>query len=85
MSIETAGEIAARTHLVNIVHHSIDHLALERLEDDRAVTRDKLCLTAPRQDHALPNIQNGDHRDDVAKLSRTSTLDVRVELGLQEL
>lgn len=70
------------TRLVDIVDDTINHLALKRLEHNRAVSRDELGLPAPRQHNTTSNVENGDDGDDVAKLSRTGAFDVRIELRL---
>lgn len=72
-------------YLVNIIHHAIHDLSLERFEDYGAVAGDELGLAAAAEHHALPYVENRYDRDDVAELARTGALDIRIQLRLQEL
>lgn len=64
------------TRLVDIVDDTINHLALERLEHNRAVPRDEFGLPASREHYTTPDVENGDDSDDVAELPRTGAFDV---------
>lgn len=64
------------TRLVDIVDDTINHLALERLEHNCAVSRDEFGLPASREHYTTPNVENGDDSDDVAELPRTGAFDV---------
>ncbi|KAG6825218.1 hypothetical protein H0H87_010014 [Tephrocybe sp. NHM501043] len=71
-------------HLVSIPNQAMHHPALERLEHNRPVARQKLCLAAPTQYHPFPDVQDRHDRYDVPELTRAGALDVRVELRLEE-
>ena len=73
------------THLVHVVYHAVHDLALERLEDDGAVTRHKLGLATARHDQALADVEDGDDSDDVAELARACALNIRVKFRLEEV
>lgn len=64
------------TRLVDVVDDTINDLALERLEHNRAVSRDELGLPASREHYTTPDVENGDDSDDVAELPRTGAFDV---------
>lgn len=64
------------TRLVDIVDDTINHLALERLEHNCAVSRDEFGLPASREHYTTPDVENGDDSDDVAELPRTGAFDV---------
>ena len=63
----------------------IDDLALEGLEDNGAIARDKLSLAVARDDHALANVRDGHDGDDEAELAGAGPLDVGIELRLEIL
>lgn len=73
------------THLVHIAHNPVHDLPLKWLEHDGAVSRYELRLSTSWHDHALPNVEYRDDRNDISKLARASSLYVGVELGLQEV
>lgn len=64
------------TRLVDIVDDTINHLALERLEHNCAVSRDEFGLPASREHYTTPDVENGDDSDDVAELPRAGAFDV---------
>ena len=66
------------THLVHIVHDTVHDLSLERLEHDRSVPRDKLCLATSAEDHALAILEDGHDGDDVSKLTGARSFDISV-------
>ena len=66
------------THLVHIVHNAVHDLSLERLEHDRSVPRDKLCLATPAEDHALAILEDGHDGDDVSELTGACSFDIGV-------
>jgi hypothetical protein len=73
------------TYSGHVVDDPIDDLALERLEDNGAIARDKLGLAVARDDHALANVRDGHDGDDEAKLAGAGPLDVGIELRLEVL
>lgn len=77
--------LAIYTHLGNVVHDTVYDLPLERLEHDRAVAGYELRLPTARKHHSLANVQDGDDGNDITKFSRAGALNVRVELGLEEV
>lgn len=72
------------TDFVDVIHHAVDDLTLEGLEHNGAVPCDELGLPAPAQDHTLPDIQDRDNRDDVAKLAGTGAFDVGIQFRLEK-
>lgn len=64
------------TRLVDVVDDTINHLPFERLEHNRAVSRNEFGLSAPRQHDTTPDVENGDDSDDVAELPRAGAFDV---------
>ena len=55
------------THSCHVVDNTVDDLALERLEHDRATARDELGLAVARDDHA--DVRDGEDGDDEAELA----------------
>lgn len=74
-----------QAYLQHVIHNTIHHLALERLEHNRPVPRHELRLARSRQYHPLPYIQHAHNSDNIPKLSRTCPFDVGVELRLEVL
>jgi hypothetical protein len=72
-------------YLVHVVDNTVDNFTLERFEHDRTITRDKLGLTAPTENHAFSDVEDGDDSDDVAELAGAGSFYIGVELGLEEL
>jgi hypothetical protein len=60
---------SGHAYLIDVIYDGIHDLALERLVDDRPVTRNEFSLSTPYKHHSFPNVDNVDHSDDVAKLS----------------
>ena len=61
------------TYFIDVINNRIHDFALERLVNDRAVTRDELGLSASNENHALSNVNDVDHSNDVAEFARTCT------------
>lgn len=78
-------EICTRTHFIDIINDAVNNLSLERLEYNRSISHDELCLAASTQYHSFSNVQNGDNSDDVSKCAGTCSLNIRVEFRFKEL
>jgi hypothetical protein len=72
-------------YFVHIGDDTVHDLALERLEDNCTIACDELGLATAAEHHTLSDVKDGDDCDDVAELSRASSLDIGVELRLEEL